>query len=479
MIGREKEKRQLLSYLEEEESQFVAVLGRRRIGKTYLIRETFEYDFTFSHTGESNTLNSKGNKFKKQLDKFVKSLNEYGYYPSKKITTWDDAFDGLKEIIKSSKKRKKVIFIDELSWMDTKGSGLISALENFWNGWVSARIEKDIVLIVCASATYWMINNVVNSRGGLHNRLTGYINLKPFTLNECEQYVKSKNIIMSQHQILQCYMIFGGVPFYWSLLKKGKSLPQNIDEILFSDNAILKNEYDNLYRSLFNKPEQYIKIIEALTKQTNGLTRDEISSETKIPTSGDFTKKLEELEHCGFIRKYIPFGYKQNKVLYQLMDNFTLFYHKFMKNQNYDENFWKNSINTPRVNAWSGLAFEKVVLQHLAQLKSALGISQVQTEVNSWKCNKSIEDGINGSQIDLIIVRKDQIINVVEMKYSELEYNVDQTFYLDMKRKIADFKKVTKTKYAIHSTLVTTYGVLPSPYASEIHSVISCFDLFE
>lgn len=478
MIGRKDEKKILLSLLEEEEPQFVAVFGRRRIGKTYLIRESFNHEFTFQHTGVSNSQIESGKRKQIQLEKFSESLKESGYNISGKLENWNDAFNALKEVIKESKQEKKVIFIDELSWMDTKDSGLISALESFWNGWATARVEKDIILIVCASATYWMIQNVVNAKGGLHNRLTGQIYLKPFTLHECEEYMQSKKIILNRHQLLQCYMIMGGVPYYWSLLKKGKSLSQNIDEIFFKEGAFLSNEYENLYSALFNKPDQYIRIVEALSTVNKGITRDEICDMTGIASSGDLTKKLIELENCGFIRKYVPFGYKQKKCLYQLIDNFTLFYYKFMRNKVYNENFWKEKTNSPEVRAWSGVAFERVCLEHIPQIKKALGIAGVYTEVNSWQCTKDEENGIQGSQIDLLIVRRDQIINICEMKYSETEYMVDAKFDRNQKRKISDFVKKTETKYAIHSTLITTYGVSDSAYSGEIPSIITSEDLF-
>ena len=329
MVGRKEEKKYLLSLIDEEEPQFIAVFGRRRIGKTYLVRESFGHKFTFQHTGISNNQIEPGARKIAQLNKFAESLKDAGYKGADKLETWNDAFNALKEVIKESDQEKKIIFIDELSWMDTKDSGLISALESFWNGWVTARAEKDVILIVCASSTYWMIQNIVNAKGGLHNRLTGQIHLKPFTLHECEEYMESKKIIFNRHQILQCYMIMGGVPYYWSLLKKGKSLPQNIDDLFFKEGAPLANEYENLYSALFNKPGQYLKIVEALSTVNKGITRDEISHITGIASSGDLTRKLAELENCGFIRKYVPFGYKQKNCLYQLIDNYTLFYYKF------------------------------------------------------------------------------------------------------------------------------------------------------
>ena len=478
MIGRTEEKRLLQSLLKEEEPQFAAVFGRRRIGKTYLVRESFDYRFTFQHTGISNLSIRSGYRKQAQLDAFEESLAEAGYTCPQKLTTWAEAFRGLREVIASSFDEKKVIFIDELSWMDTKDSGLISALESFWNGWATARREKDIILIVCASATYWMIDHIVNARGGLHNRLTAQIHLKPFTLRECEEYLHTRKVVFSRHQILQCYMVLGGVPYYWSLLQKGKSLPQNIDDLFFKENAPLQNEFDNLYRALFNKPDQYIRIVEALTRVKKGITREAIGKYAGIPLSGSLSKKLTELENCGFIRKYIPFGYKERNILYQLVDNYTLFYYQFLKNRTRNEDAWQTLTGTPAVTAWSGTAFERVCLEHIGQIKAALGISGVHSEVNTWQCAPDPDAGIFGSQIDLLIVRKDQVINLCEMKYSESDYIVTAAFIRDQKRKISDFVQKTGTKYAIHSTLITTYGISDSPYAADLQAVITAEDLF-
>ena len=478
MIGRTAERKMLQSLLCEEEPQFVAVFGRRRVGKTYLVRESFNYEFTFQHTGMSNESIEKGAQKQRQLDKFLDSLSDAGYVGREKLSSWDEAFNALKTVIAASSEKKKTIFIDELSWMDTGGGELISALESFWNGWATARREKDVILIVCASATYWMMNNIVNARGGLHNRLTGQIHLRPFTLRECEEYLRSKNIALSRHQILQCYMVFGGVPYYWSLLKRGRSLPQNIDELLFREGAPLQNEYDNLYRALFNKPDQYLRIIEVLCASNRGMTRDQISKKAGIASSGDLSKKLSELENCDFIRKYIPYGYTQKNALYQLIDNYTLFHHKFFKGSVRDEDYWKNQSNSPTVHAWSGIAFERVCLEHIPQLKQALGISGVHTEVNGWRCEPDADKGIQGSQIDLLIARSDQIINVCEMKYSEYDYVIDAAFDRDMRCKISDFQKKTRTRCAIHPTLITTYGLVDNAHSGTMQAVITTEDLF-
>lgn len=478
MIGRHEEKRFLQSLVTEEEPQFVAVFGRRRIGKTYLVRESFDYHFTFQHTGVSNASIKSGSRKQVQLEKFRESLEESGFPCNHRLSTWEEAFGCLKEVIGASPERKKVVFIDELSWMDTKGSGLLSALESFWNGWATARREKDVVLIVCASATYWIMDNIVNARGGLHNRLTGRIHLQPFSLGECEEYLRSRRIVLNRHQILQCYMALGGVPYYWSLLRRGRSLPQNIDELFFRDEAPLRGEYDNLYKALFNSPDQYMKIVEELGKAGMGLTRDDLSRRAGIASSGSLSKKLRELENCGFIRRYVPFGYKKKDSLYQLMDNYTLFYYKFVASGADDERYWENNLNTPRIAAWSGVAFERVCLQHVAQIKAALGISGVSTEVNAWRCAPDPDHGIHGSQVDLLIVRRDQVINLCEMKYSEADYVVDAAFDRAQRRRISDFLKKTGTRYAVHSTLVTTYEVEPNAYTGDIQAIVTADDLF-
>ncbi len=469
IVGRKNEIEILKRTVLDDDSHFVAVYGRRRIGKTFLIREVFNYRFTFQHAGISD------GGLDEQIFAFESSIKEAGGQYNKR-KNWLEAFEDLKDIIRSSQEKKKIIFIDELSWMDTQNSDLMKALENFWNGWASAR--KDIVLIVCASATSWMMSKVIHNKGGLYNRLTEQIQLDPFTLSECEKYVKELGLSFTRNQILQYYMIFGGVPFYWKTLKKGLSLSQNVDAALFAKNAPLKDEYKYLYASVYRNPTVHIKIVTALGTKKVGMTRDELLESTGIINSGDFTVKLEELESCGFIRKYYSYGMKKKNAVYQLIDNFTLFFFQFMEKGTQDEHFWTNQINTPAINTWQGYAFERVCLEHVKQIKNKLGISGVYTEINSWYCKEDKEKGIKGAQIDLLIARKDQVINLCEMKYSNSEYTLNRSDDESIRNKIDALVKVTKTKSAIYPTLITTYGLTDNSYAGNIQSVVTLDDLF-
>ena len=469
IIGRKEEQKILLTATQSEYSEFIAVYGRRRVGKTFLIRETFGYKFTFQHTGLA-----KGNT-KEQLFSFAISLRDAGYDDCPVPKSWLEAFSLLSNFLKNSTDEKKVIFLDELPWMDTPRSNFISAFEHFWNSWASAR--KDIVLIICGSATSWIINKVINDHGGLHNRVTRQIALQPFTLRECEMFAQSKGLEMSRYQIAECYMVLGGIPYYWSLLEKGLSLAQNIDKIFFSRNGKLTNEFNLLYASLFKSPEQYINIVTALGKKKAGMTREEIMTATDRQSNGALSKVLDELEYCGFVRKYNGYGKTSKQAIYQLIDNYTLFYFKFIRqNHNNDEHFWSASIDSSMHRAWSGLAFERLCMAHTQQIKAALGIAGVLSNVYSWR--KEADEDSDGAQIDMLIDRNDQVINLCEMKYSLSEYVIDADYEKSLRNKKAAFIDATKTRKAVHLTMVTTYGVRQNSYSGIVQSEVTLDDLF-
>lgn len=473
LIGRSEQQKELLALLEREESQFCAVYGRRRVGKTYLIRETFNYRFTFQHTGLSDQ------PLKKQLAAFRDSLVAAGAPKQAIPKNWSEAFNALQNLLQQSKDAKKVIFIDELSWMDTPKSGFVSALEHFWNAWATARKEHDIILIVCGSSTSWITTKIIYNRGGLHNRLTSTIHLQPFTLAECENYSKAAELGFTRTDIANAYMIFGGVPFYWSLLKRGESLPQNIDRLFFAKDANLKNEYREMFASLFKNPEPYLDVLETLCKKKSGLTRENIAASPKIENDGTLTKILEELDECGFVRRFHKIGQEKKESLYQIIDNFVLFHFSFLADKKKtDANFWSKSCNKPLLNSWYGLAFERLCLQHIEQIKTSLGISGVLTDVASW--SKKAKKDEKGAQIDLVIDRDDGVIDICEMKYSKNLFSIDKEYYETIKNRKDIFERNTKMRKAVHVVLVTSFGSLRNSYYNElIQKEVVLDDLFK
>jgi AAA+ ATPase superfamily predicted ATPase len=469
IIGRIREQKAMYEYLNSDMPEFVAVYGRRRVGKTFLIKEIFKNQFTFYLTGIANAGT------KKQLQNFHISLQKYAgkiSYPL--ANNWLEAFQQLIHLVESSKKSKKVIFIDELPWLDTSRSGFISALEHFWNSWASSR--PDILLIVCGSATSWMINKLIKNRGGLHNRVTRRMLIEPFNLGECEEFYQQKRIDMNRYQIVESYMITGGVPYYLSLMKKGLSLAQNVDALCFSKTGELKEEFSIIYNSLFKHSENHIKIVQALAQKNKGLTREEIIALTKLPDGGGLSKTLEELELCGFILKYNAFDKKNKGGLYRLIDFYSLFYLTYIRRHKHgSEHFWTNFTDNAKHRAWSGYAFEQVCLAHTKQIKKKLGITGVFTTTASWISQKSDP----GAQVDLLIDRNDHVINLCEMKYAQTEFTIDKKYEENLRNKKAAFIYETKTRKSVHLTLVTTYGVKRNEYSGIVQSEVRMEDLFE
>ena len=470
LIGRQAEKKVLRELLESGLSEFAAVYGRRRVGKTFLIRETFSYSFAFQHTGILDA------PMKEQLSEFRESLYSAGMKRCAMPRTWSDAFRLLQRWLASLPEGKKVVFIDELPWMDTPRSNFIRALDHFWNGWATTR--KDIVLIVCGSATSWIIDNIVMNYGGLHNRLTRQIHLQPFNLYECEMYCKERKLGFTRKQILEGYMAMGGIPYYWSFMQRGASLAQNIDRLFFAENGALVHEYDALYASLFRNPSCHIAIVNSLAKKKAGMTREELLAATGTSEGERFAKALKELEQCSFIRKYTYIGKKKKDAIFQLMDNYTLFYFKFIQqNNNGDQHFWTSMLQTSTHDAWAGLAFERVCLQHLEQIKTALGFSAVISTAHSWTSKPDNSDA-KGVQIDLLIDRNDGVINLCEMKYAKEEYVIDKEEDERLRKRLSTVIKETGTKKTVHITMITTYGLKKGGYADDIQSEVTMDDLY-
>lgn len=371
---------------------------------------------------------------------------------------------------------RKVVFIDEMPWMDTFKSGFLSALEGFWNGWATSR--KDILLVACGSATSWIVKRLHKNTGGLHNRVTTKIKMFPFTLNECEQYASERHLGFTRRQIAECYMAFGGVAYYWSQLERGKSAEQNFNALFFGPQDGLRDEFDELYRSLFVSPDPYIRIVTALGEKRAGLERGELLVALGAGSGGNLSVQIDDLEECGFIRKYNLPERSAKGAIYQLIDNFTLFYFRFVRrNKSRAGDYWTERVSESVKANWRGLAFERLCLEHVPQMKKALGISGVSTDVYAWRGKGSDES--EGAQIDLLIDRKDGIINVCEMKFSPGPYSLGKQEADALRHRVALFKERTGTKKSLHLTLVTTEGLKDSPYRFEVQSEITLDQLFE
>lgn len=469
IIGRLNEIQTLEKLYGSEQSEFVAICGRRRVGKTFLVREFFEGKFSFAVSGLANSDTAH------QLENFRNSLVRCGAKQVPVLRNWQDAFEALIHFTGRQRRGKKVVFLDELPWLDTAKSGFVSALEGFWNGWASGR--HDILLVVCGSATSWMMNKLINNHGGLHNRLTKQIFLRPFTLSETSLLLRKKGFVLSDYEVAECYMVFGGIPFYLNLLDSSLSLSQNIDALIFNKTGELHLEFDNLYASLFKNAEEYIRVILALSKRRDGMTANELRSAKVLSAGGGSGTILANLEHCGFIRQYTTAGMSRKQHLYQLVDFFTLFYLHFLKvGDMVSANYWQSTQRTARFYAWAGLSFELLALTHSEQIKRALGIYGIFSE--EYACRVQGEE--NGqSQIDLLIDRQDNTISVCEAKFTEAEYVLAEAEEMRLRRRMESVRGNVSKNKSLQMVLLTTFGLAHEVSHGLVNKVITLKDLLK
>ena len=469
IIGREYEIGLLDRCYASGESEFVILYGRRRVGKTYLVRKHFEGKFDFVLTGIYDKPKAI------QLANFAAALEEYSGESRPVPQTWFEAFNQLKRYLSSLQKERQLVFIDEMPWLDTKKSNFLAAFELFWNGWGAA--QDRLMLVACGSATTWITDKIFADKGGLFNRATKRIYLKQFTLYETECYLQSRKIRWNRKTIAECYMIMGGIPFYLRQLSPELTFSQNIDQIFFKQRGALWDEYDHLFATLFQSPEPYMQIVEALSKKRKGLTRTELVETTKITDSGTLTKLLKDLCGSDFVQAYAYFGSSKKNTLYRLSDFYTLFYNRFVR-EHYgkDPDYWTHTLTSPTHNTWAGLAFENLCLQHVPQIKLQLGIAGVLSEASSWFVKG--KDGERGAQIDLVIDRSDNVINLCEMKFAKDEYEISKEDEEDLRHKASAFQKQTKTRKALHLTMVSTYGLKRNQYSDAVQSQVLLDDLF-
>jgi len=477
MVGREEEIREMNERYDSGRPEFIAVYGRRRVGKTYLIDEALKDRITFRHSGLSpvDEQNHK-NGLKEQLRHFYLSLQLQGMKKSKCPTSWLEAFFMLERHLQSiDNGSRQVVFLDELPWMDTPRSGFITALEAFWNGWAYHR--DNMMLVVCGSATSWMTDKLINNYGGLYGRLTSQIKLDPFTLSECERFFQSKGITLSRYDIAQGYMVVGGIPYYLDYMRKGLSLAQNIDRMFFAEGAKLRDEYDRLFASVFSNPEQMKSIVQLLGTRHSGFTRQEILTKTGLDDGGAVTKLLKTLEVSDFIKSFIPFGKGKRDLHYKLTDPFCLFHLRFVQGQTeIDPDFWMHNVASQSVSAWRGIAFEELCFSHVGQIKKALDILGVSSRQSAFVVKGDGET--EGMQIDLLIDRKDNVLNLCEMKFVSSEFEVDNDYEKKLRHRLQWMLDHMNRKQSLQMTLVTTFGLKYGYHSGVFQQVVTLDHLF-
>ena len=473
LVGRKEEHEILLAALASGQSEMVAVFGRRRVGKTYLIKQTYQEHIAFELTGLQNSDNAgQLQNFSIQLNTFSKSRAALKIPPD-----WMEAFSMLANFLDKQPKRKKkrVVFFDELPWMARHKSKFLMAFGWFWNSWA---VDRNIVVVICGSAASWMIQKIVKDRGGLHNRITKRIFLEPFTLSETEKFLNSRNIFFNHYQLIQLYMAMGGIPHYLKEIKAGKSATQNINDICFSKNSLLRNEFPDLYPSLFSNAGNHISVVRALAKSRQGLTRQAIVANAKLPEGGNTSKVVEELEQSGFISSYYPFGKQKKDKLYRLTDEYSLFYLRFIeRHKNEGSKTWNHLSQTQTAKVWAGYAFENTCLKHLTQIKKALGIAGIYAQSSTFF--QKGNDTEKGTQIDLVLDRNDQTINLFEIKFYNADFILTEKQAHALRNLVGVFKQKTNTKKYLVLTLISTFGIQHNKHSlGLIEQTLTMDDLF-
>ncbi len=401
------------------------------------------------------------------------------YFPSYAIKVnfndWLTAFEQLSKALDKKKKvGKKVIFLDELPWLATKKSDFLSALSWFWNSWA---VKKKVVLIICGSAASWMISNVIGDKGGLHNRVTKLLKVDPFNLYETSLFLKSKGINLSQYQMAQIYMTIGGVPMYLDFLKPGLTAVQNIQMLCFDQNGFLRNEFNRLFVSLFDNHHNHVNIVEVLAQKKAGMTRQEIIARGNMTNGGMLTKVLNELKLAGFIDEYSAIEKIEKNTIFRLVDPYTLFFLTFMKDKTKTNKFTlTNFSDLPSWKPWSGYAFENLCIYHIDHVKAALSIKGMTTSIASFAAKP--KDGMPGAQIDLLINRNDQSINVCEMKFSSNAYALTKSDIQNIDKKKQVLSYHLKSKKHLFTTLITTHAIAKNAYSQDIDQLVLLEHLF-
>lgn len=473
LIGRELEKTLIRGALDSGAPELIALFGRRRVGKTFLIKQSVQKNLAFEFVGTREA------KLATQLENFTKALGKAAGNPKlyRVPDSWSDAFDQLSNFLfPKLTMQRTVVFLDEFPWLNTHKSGFLAAFDHWWNSW--GNNQPNLVVIICGSAASWMIQNIVNNKGGLHNRVTRKIRLLPFNLKETEEFLQGRNIHLDRYQILQVYMVMGGIPHYLKEIKKGESTTQAINRVCFTKDGLLQGEFKNLYYSLFDDAARHLAVVKALAGNHSGLTRNDIIGKAGLTSGGTITGLLEELIESGFVTAWQPYDKKSRDTIFKLSDEFTHFHLKFIANNRASgDDIWQSFSAGQSWKSWSGVAFERICLKHIPQIKKQLGISGIYTEDATWR---HFPKKGKGAQVDLLFDRKDFVINICEMKYSGSGFTIDKSYAAELENKRDVFKRETKTKKSLFITFVTMFGITDNEYARRlVQNSIQADALFE
>ncbi len=470
MVGRQQQTQQINELINSPKSEFIGVLGRRRVGKTFLIDSVLGEYFCFQMTGIQDQSTAE------QLENFNRKLFLYSKaaYQSTAPKNWGEAFFQLRMYLDTlPKKKKQVIFLDELPWISTSNSGFLQQLAHLWNDYLSK--HQHFILVVCGSASSWIKKHITNDKGGLHNRLTATIHLEPFTLAETKAFLYAKNIKLTHQEIAKIYMAMGGIPYYLDDIKRGETATKAIERMCFEENGRLTNEYNNLYKALFYNATHHELIVSALAGSQKGMLRSEILAKTKIQDGGPFTRAMIDLLDCGFVGTLSQFGQKKREEVYRLRDEYTAFYHRFIKLQKrYESGMWALQASSQNYKIWLGYAFELLVHRHIDKVRSKLGISGIYSEIATLYQNETLP-----MQIDLLINRKDNAVNFCEIKHYESGFVFDKKKHKEITQKLQLFKQILGKRKQVFYTFISNQEAVQNEYSLElIDNVVLLDDLF-
>lgn len=484
IVGRVEERRVLSEAAQGDRAALVAIYGRRRVGKTHLVRNHLEplagtyFEAIGQHAAPREV----------QLDNFKQRLESVFFgHRLPRLTDWREALSLLGDGVIAAAERKPtkpvVVFFDELPWLATHRSGLLPAIDYLWN----ARLSRvpNLVWVLCGSAASFMLDRLINAKGGLHNRITHRLRLEPFRLGEVRELLARRGLRRGTMQALELYMAFGGVPYYLLQVPSGMSASQAIGHVCFGQAGQLRDEFGRLFASLFDDASDHERLVRAAATSRGGMSRDELIAAAGLKSGGRATRWLDELEAAGFLARFVPYGRTTRDASYRLVDEYSLFHLRWIEPAPASSfgargtKHWISKASSPAFRAWAGYAFEGICLKHTAQIEKALGIDTMANEVGTWRhvARRGAHDDA-GAQVDLLFDRPDGIINLCEIKHAAEEFVLTKALAKELVTKAEIFRARTNTKKEVVTTLITTLGLRPGLWNDEvIDSVVTAEQL--